>query len=208
MVVDSFWYVAFDALLTSATYCPQVYSHAQIRVNFSDGVSLHAKFLPREKVSTIRSVIKIAFQPSLAQSLDFDLYVAPPRRLLDDMKTLEEEELVPAAKIHVSWKVGASPSEGIAGCYLRNELFSEGSNIVAASFPNAKPIVNDPKASVNAQGKDISSNSGGGTQSKEELLMQRMLGKKVGLLGGRKTSGDNSEKESEKKNGKPKWFKG
>ena len=87
-------------------------------------------------------------------------------------------------------------------------MFSEGSNTVAASFPNAKPIVNDPKASVNAQGKDISSNSGSGTQSMEELLMQRMLGKKVGLLGGRKTSGDNSEKESEKKNGKPKWFKG
>ena len=160
-------------------------------------------------MSTIRSVIKTTFQPSFATSLDFDLYVAPPRRLLDDMKTLEEEELIPAAKIHVSWKVGASPSECVAGCYLRDELFSEGSNTVAASFPNAKPIVNDPKASVNAQGKELSGNSGGGANSKEELLMQRMLGKKVGLLGGRKTSGDNSEKESEKKkNGKPKWFKG
>ena len=120
--------------------------------------------------------------------------MAPPRRLLDDKKTLEEEELVPAAKIHVSWKVGASPSGG-AGCYLRNELFSGGAGIVAASFPNAKPIVNEQKGSVNAQGKDSSGNNGGGSQSKEELLMQRMLGKKVGLLGGRKTSGDNSEKE-------------
>ncbi len=119
--------------------------------------------------------------------------MAPPRRLLDDKKTLEEEELVPAAKIHVSWKV-ASPSGGAAGCYLRNELFSGEAGIVA-SFPNAKSIANEQKGSVNAQGKDSSGNSGGGSQSKEELLMQRMLGKKVGLLGGRKTSGDNSEKE-------------
>ena len=134
--------------------------------------------------------------------------MAPPRRLLDDKKTLEEEELVPAAKIHVSWKVGASPFGGAAGCYLRNELFSEGAGTVAASFPNARPIVNEQKGPVNAQGKDSSGNNGGCSQSKEELLMQRMLGKKVGLLGGRTTSGNNSEKESDKKNGKPKWFKG
>jgi hypothetical protein len=185
-----------------------VYSHAQIRVNFSDGASLHAKFLPREKVSTIRSVIKSAFQPSLVQSLDFDLYVAPPRRLLDDIKTLEEEELVPAAKIHVSWKGGASQMVGgAAGCYLRDELFSEG--VSTAAFPNAKPIVNEQKgSSFNSQGKDNTGIGGGGAQSKEELLMQRMLGKKVGLLGGRKTTDDNSDKDSEKKNGKPKWFTG
>lgn len=161
-------------------------------------------------MSTIRSIIRSAFQPSLAQSLDFDLYVAPPRRLLDDRKTLEEEELVPAAKIHVSWKGGASTVGGAAGCYLRDELFSEGANnIAAASFPDAKPIMNEQKkASVNVQGKDGTGNSGGGSQSKEELLMQRMLGKKVGLLGGRKTGGDNNDKDSEKKNDKPKWFKG
>jgi hypothetical protein len=134
--------------------------------------------------------------------------VAPPRRLLVDKKTLEEEELVPAAKIHVSWKLGASPSGDAAGCYLRNELFSVGAGIVVASFPNAQPIVNEGKGLVNAQGKDGSGNNGGCSQSKEELLMQRMLGKKVGLLGGRKTSDDNSGKESDKKNGKPKWFKG
>lgn len=134
--------------------------------------------------------------------------MAPPRRLLDDMKTLDEEELVPAAKIHVSWKGGASQMVGgAAGSYLRDELFSEGAS--TAAFPNAKPIVNEQKASSsNPQGKDSTGFGGGGAQSKEELLMQRMLGKKVGLLGGRKTSGDNNDEESEKKNGKPKWFKG
>jgi len=187
----------------------KVYSHAQIRVNFSDGTHLHAKFFPREKVSVVRSVIKSAFKPSLAQSLDFDIYVAPPRRLLNDTNTLEDEELVPAAKIHVSWKVGASPVGGAAGCYLREELFSEGNNAVAASsFPDAKHIVKEPKASANSKGKDGNGNGGGGAPSKEELLMQRMLGKKAGLLGGRKSSSNDSDKDGGKKSGKPKWFKG
>ncbi|KAL7541482.1 hypothetical protein ACHAXR_010961 [Thalassiosira sp. AJA248-18] len=182
----------------------KVYSHAQIRVNFSDGTHLHAKFLPREKVSAIRSVIKSAFQPSLAKSLDFDLYVAPPRRLLNDTDTLEKEELVPAAKIHVSWKVGASPVGGTAGCYLRDDLFSVG-NAVSA-FPDAKPIVKESKAQANLKRKDNANGNGGGAQSKEELLMQRMMGKKGGLLGRKSSSTD--EDGSKKSGGKPKWFKG
>lgn len=184
----------------------KVYSHAQIRVNFSDGTHLHAKFLPREKVSALRSVIKSAFQPSLAQSLDFDLYVAPPRRLLNDTHTLEEEELVPAAKIHVSWKVGASPVGGAGGCYIRDELFSGGH---VAAFPDAKLVVKEQKTQARSTGKDNSHGSGGGTQSKEELLMQRMLGKKAGLLG-RASSSDGSKGADQggaKKGAKPKWFK-
>ena len=61
-------------------------------------------------------MIVFAFHPSLAQSLEFDLYVAPPRRLLNDAKTLAEEELVPAAKIHVSWKAGGSLAGVVPGC--------------------------------------------------------------------------------------------
>lgn len=180
----------------------KAYSHAQIRVNFPDGTHLHAKFLPREKVSAVRSVIKSAFQP--AQSLDFDLYVAPPRRLLDDTKTLVDEELVPAAKIHVSWKVGASPVGAAAGCYLRDELFS-GGNSNASAFPDAKPVVKDSKASANLKRKD-STNSNNGGPSKEDILMQRMLGKKPGLFGKKSSSSDKDE--SKKGGGKPKWFKG
>ena len=182
----------------------KVYSHAQIRVNFPDGSNLHAKFLPREKVSSIRSVIKSAFQPSLVESLDFDLYVAPPRRLLDNTKRLDEEELAPAAKIHVSWKVGGSPS----GSYLRNELFSGGSNM--AAFPDAKPIVKQKQSvAASAKASGGTNNSGGGGPSKEELLMQKMLGKKPGLFGGKKSSsGDSNKDDTKKGGGKPKWFKG
>ena len=181
----------------------KVYSHAQIRVNFPDGSNLHAKFLPREKVSSIRSVIKSAFQPSLVESLDFDLYVAPPRRLLDNTKRLDEEELVPAAKIHVSWKVGGSPS----GSYLRDELFSGGSN--TAAFPDAKPIVKQKQSvAASAKANGGTNNSGGGGPSKEEMLMQKMLGKKPGLFGGKKSSSGDNKDDTKKGGGKPKWFKG
>lgn len=169
----------------------KVYSHAQIRVNFPDGTHLHAKFLPREKVAALRSVIESAFEDSLSPSLEFDLYVAPPRRLLIDTNTLEEEELVPAAKIHVSWKVGAAPVGGTAGCFVRPELFA-GGNAGTSAFPDAKPVLKEKKAPEKSKGED--------------LLMQRMLGKKVGL--GRKSSSSDGGGNAQKKSGKPKWFKG
>ena len=115
---------------------------------------------------------------------------------------MEEEELVPAAKIHVSWKAGASP---VGGSYLREELFS-GRNTAASTFPEAKPIVKQTTTSTAAaakgKGKD-GNGSGAGAPSKEELMMQKMLGKKPGFLGGKKSS---SGKDGAK--GKPKWFKG
>jgi len=177
----------------------KVYSHAQIRINFSDGTHLHAKFLPREKVAAIRSVIESSFEPSIAQSLDFDLYVAPPRRLLVDTKTLEEEELVPASKIHVSWKARGAPS----GKFLRDELFLAGGG--AAAFPDAKPIITKPAAAEQKKGAD-SKKRGGNGPSKEELLMQRMLGK-TSTLGGNTSSKKKTDQDGAKKNGKPKWFK-
>ena len=113
---------------------------------------------------------------------------------------MEEEELVPAAKIHVSWKAGASP---IGGSYLREELFS-GGNTAASAFPKAKPIVKQTTNSTAAAAKGKGNPDGNGSASKEELLMQKMLGKKPGFLGGKKSS--NNGKDGAK--GKPKWFKG
>lgn len=173
-------------------------------MSFPDGSHLHARFLPGENVSSVRSMIVSAFHPSLAQSLEFDLYVAPPRRLLNDAKTLAEEELVPAAKIHVSWKAGGSLAGVAPGCYIRDELFGGGNIVAVSAFPDAKPIV----AAANSKGMDSSNGNGSaGAPSKEELLMQRMLGKTTGLLGGKKSSSDSDQGGGAKKNGKPKWFK-
>ena len=173
----------------------QVYSHAQIRINFPDGTHLHSKFLPTETISTVCAVVQSSLKPN-CQS-DFELYVAPPRRLLNNTNTLEQEELVPAAKIHVSWK--SSLGCAVVGGFLRSELFNSNNNNVSL-FPEAKSILPEKK---NAAPSKSSSNVSGDNQTKEELLMARMMGK--GLLGGKKKSSGDSE-HGEKK-GKPKWFK-
>jgi hypothetical protein len=175
----------------------QVYSHAQIRINFPDGTHLHGRFLPTENISRIRSIIQSSLSPD-CQS-DFDLYVAPPRRLLNDTKSLEEEELVPAAKIHVSWK--SNPNNTVVGGFLRSELFNANNNVSA--FPEAKPIVPEKRAQPsNASG----SNGNDDGPSKEEMLMARMMGK--GLVGAKKTSKSvGGSDQGENKGGKPKWFK-
>jgi hypothetical protein len=172
----------------------KVYSHAQIRINFPDGTHLHAKFLPTETISAVRAIIKSSFKSN--SQYDFELYVAPPRRLLNDNNSLEEEELVPAAKVHVSWKsnLGNMP----VGGFLRSELFDANNN--ASSFPEAKPIIPEKKAPPSSSNSNVSNNDT--SQSKEDLLMARMMGK--GLLGGKKKSSDAS---GDDKKGKPKWFK-
>jgi hypothetical protein len=129
--------------------------------------------------------------------------VAPPRRLLNDAKTLAEEDLVPAAKIHVSWKAGASPVGGTPGCYLRDELFGGGNNVAMSAFPDAKPIVREEKTTAKSKGVDGYVNESVGAPSKEELLLQRMFGK----VGGEKKSNSGSDQGGAKMNGKPKWFK-
>ena len=128
--------------------------------------------------------------------------------MLSDAKTLAEEELVPAAKIHVSWKVGGSPTGVAPGCYIRDELFGGGNNVAVSAFPDSVPIVNEENSTANSKGMDSSNGNGiAGAPSKEELLMQRMLGKTTGLLGGKKSSSDSDQGGGAKKNGKPKWFK-
>ena len=85
-------------------------------------------------------------------------------------------------------------------------MFS-GRNTAASAFPEAKPIVKqttNSTAAAAAKGKGKDGNgSGAGAPSKEELMMQKMLGKKPGFLGGKKSS---NGKDGAK--GKPKWFKG
>ena len=173
----------------------KVYSHVQIRINFPDGTHLHSKFLPTETISTVRAVVQSSFNTN-CQS-DFELYIAPPRRLLNDTNTLEQEELVPAAKIHVSWKSNFDCAD--VGGFLRTELFNANNNNESV-FPEAKPLL--PEKKNTAPSKSNSSVSGD-NQSKEELLMARMMGK--GLLSGKKKSSVGNEPDEKK--GKPKWFK-
>jgi hypothetical protein len=171
----------------------KVYSHVQLRIQFSDGSALEAKFLPKETITTVKHVVKGSI---LLHDTDFDLYVAPPRRKLSELSTLEDEGLVPAAKIFLSWKGNGGPEKGSdIGSFLKSELFSEGR---LPSFPIAKPIaINDKPDSVL---KDNDAGKADAKISREDMLLQRMLGKS-GMSNVRK-----SEEKSEN-GGKPKWFK-
>lgn len=138
----------------------KVYSHAKLRIQFPDGSALEAKFLPKE----ILDVVKDLIGECLLVPLDFDLYVAPPRRKLDFSKTLQEEGLVPAAKCFVSWK-GASPPAN----FLKEELFHS----TAPAYPTAKPLVQETKKEGEAK-EDAPTKKK--KPSREEAMLQRMMG--------------------------------
>ena len=195
----------------------KVYTHATLRVGFADGCWITAKFLPSETVEAVKTVLREeCFREDVAGTLDFDLYVAPPRRKLDGSKRLDAEGLVPAARVHVSWKVGGTPPAQAKGqppgSYLREELFQNNggagqTDYNAAAFPNAQKLVEDDDKKEGGKKRPAGNGAGSAAasaESREEALMARMLGKKPGLLGGR-SGGDAGKKKSS--SSKPKWFK-
>jgi hypothetical protein len=142
----------------------KVYSHAKLRIQFSGGSALEAKFLPKETLDVVKNLI----DECLLVPLEFDLYVAPPRRQLDFAKSLQEEGLVPAAKVFVSWK-GATPP----ATFLKQELFHS----AAPAYPTAKPLVQETKKQME---EDTKQNGAPAKKkpSREEAMLQRMMGSK------------------------------
>lgn len=202
-----------------------MYSHAQLRIYFPDGTRIEGKFLPNEKIATVKNVIASTFVPSASSSSSsleaayasclhpFDLYISPPRRILAEDKSLKQEGLVPAAKIHVSWKnsTTASASSISMSTLIQSRFFpaSTNSNNVS-SFPESKSVVDNNKkrgnigntASASAASKGNESSSEADKAAREEELMQKMLGKRKGLgfgLGGK--LGKNKSKGSDNGSG-------
>lgn len=170
----------------------KVYSHAQLRIQFPDGSSLEAKFLPKEKIQVVREVIHSCFVPD---NLDFDLYVAPPRRKLQLSNTLHDEGLVPAAKVFVSWAVQGGPSKNApVGSFLKQNLFS---GQASQAYPSSEAVIQQrkkPPPGTASNPKEAPKSS------KEEDLLRRMMGNRGSVLG--------RQKKDDGKSGKPKWFKG
>ena len=218
----------------------KVYSHVQLRIYFPDGCRVEARFLPNETISVVKQVVSSAFLPQfqiqeenkdgqekqlggvvLLPEIDFELYISPPRKTLNDSKTLADEGLVPAAKIFVSWKSsmdknGSNTPALLAGeqpgYYLQRHLFPSSQhfggadNSMSSSFPESRPInekesiATNPKSSTNNNEKA----SGSSSSREEEMIMKMMGKKKKGGLFGNVGGGINSNKGG----GKPKWFKG
>lgn len=172
----------------------KVYSHAHLKIYFPDGARVDAKFLPSESIANVKEIILSTFLPEYSSVLQFDLFVTPPRRILIETKSLKEEGLVPAAKVHVSWKAGPSP--GQPGSYIHRHLFqSSHLHTESRSFPNSVAL------------SDTSKEESNNKNLKEEELMQRMLGKRSGLGVGTAKKAKSDENQS-KGIRKPKWFKG
>jgi hypothetical protein len=154
----------------------KVYSHTQVRVDFPDGDWLSAKFLPHEKISTVKDTIRSVLIAALSD-VRFDLYVTAPKRLLNETSTLAEENLVPAAKIRVVWY---ESFHAVSSC-IRPEFFRTDHG-ATLSYPDAVPIVEDgEKAIVPTENQTLESGSNS-QSSKEDELVRRMLGKQSSLL--------------------------
>jgi hypothetical protein len=173
----------------------KVYAHVQLIIQFPDGSSVRGKFLPKETIAMVQQVLTescfvqaptaaAAAAAPVATTLPFDLYVTPPRTLLDPQKSLQDLGLVPASKVFLSWKI--SPPTGAApGSFLRPQLFQRLGNATSTAtsnstaFPEAQTVVADRPAAAAAARTDPSaaeSKPKKAKKSKEELLLERMMG--------------------------------
>jgi hypothetical protein len=167
----------------------KIYAHVQLVIQFPDGSSVRGKFLPKETIAQVQLVLQEnCLLPSSPQAqAAFDLYITPPRTLLDPKKSLQDLGLAPASKIFVSWK--KTPLAGSApGSFLQPQLFQSSrspATTQAFAFPQAQPVVPDNSAaSAAAARRDLSaaatdtssSKPKKAKKSKEELMMERMMG--------------------------------
>jgi hypothetical protein len=176
----------------------KVYTHTQLALQFSDGTVLQGKFLPKEKIKTVVEAMKECFVATPSESMGaIEIYVTPPRRTLAPTASLQDEGLVPAAKVFV--KV-ALPNYRP---FLKPELFQKAPvGGRTAAFPFSQPVVADKTKEAAAAAPAAA--AAAPKEDKEEALLRRMMG------GGRKlgsASGTNNSKKSKPGIGKPKWFK-
>merc|ERR1719203_1704254 len=153
----------------------KLFTHAQLRICFPDGISISANFHPNEKIETVQKlIVEETLVPNTVLDNSFELYVTPPRRILPMNSTLVDEGLLPAARVFVLWKNGASPPPGTS--YVKSELF--GTSTVSA-FPESK-MVSENNNEGNSSGGILKGKKSvdGGARKKlsEEELMNRMMG--------------------------------
>jgi hypothetical protein len=149
----------------------KVYSHVQITIQFADQSKLTGKFLPKEKICHV--VESLQSECLLEATRELDLYVAPPRRLLPHEASLEEEGLVPAAKIFASWRVGSAPPPGQA--FLQAHLFGKSH---ATAFPSGKAIAKSATLADNKATATGAPKAKKKKESREDAMLRRMLGNK------------------------------
>lgn len=148
----------------------KVYSHTTLTIQFPDGSKLQGHFLQKAK---IKDIVQSLQDDCLITKNDLDLYVTPPRRLLTG--TLQQEGLVPAAKVFVSWKTSVPTTP-----FLRPELYNKVPGI-ATVFPASQAIAAAPASSQKPQSSKDEPKPKKKKESREEAMLRRMMGKKPTL---------------------------
>jgi hypothetical protein len=158
----------------------KVYSHASIHLQFPDGNRILGNFVPSTTIEAYKTALCVECLIGCTTDM-FDLYVTPPRRLLKPSLTLEQEDLVPAAKVFVSWK--KNPPSGSS--YIQAQWFdSEIPGNLTAQFPSSQSIIEtatkQPSSMDDSKNKPSSSaveSSKPKKKNREELLRRMMGGK-------------------------------
>lgn len=158
----------------------KVYSHVTLLIQFPSGHAVQGCFGPNERIETVRTALRdeclvpetVVMAMTNHDDDAFDLYVTPPRQLLGPKQTLKELGLVPAAKIFVSWKNGATPT---TLDFLQPPLFAAG----ATAFPTAHAVApNDAASSATASSTTTQKKTAKKKKTdKQEEMLKRMMGK-------------------------------
>jgi hypothetical protein len=171
----------------------KVYSHTVLAITFADGVVVKGTFKPREKLQAVmkelRDTVMMKGDNNDSDGFDFELYQTPPRTLLKPTETLVDLGLVPAAKVHVSWKkMPNSQSNAKVGGYLRDDFIRQQQDqqkqSSSISIPTGTAIAESDKGSAIADDESQKPHTETGIAKKkktkadkEKDLLARMMGK-------------------------------
>ncbi|KAK4876788.1 hypothetical protein RN001_009294 [Aquatica leii] len=123
---------AVRSLLKSTQQLGQLnkYKQAVIRVNFPDQTVLQGVFKPIDTVETIMNFVREYLDD---KNIEFYLYTAPPKEIMNKSSRLIEVNCVPNAILHFGTK--EPPKNSL---YLRKDLFNKFTTASLASLAAAK----------------------------------------------------------------------
>lgn len=179
-----------------------VYSHTQLAIQLptihgggGSVIVVKANFLPQETIQAVLDGLQESVLIDNTNDLlpPFELYITPPRQLLEPNKTLLELGLVPAAKVYVSWKKplvapssdSSSSSSTNVAWFIRPELLQHNNN--GPAKPTSIAVIaseeeDNTKKAATTDSSTSSATTGANKRKKtkaekEANLLARMLGK-------------------------------
>ena len=160
-----------------------VYTRSLIRIRLPNRTVLQRRFHPR---NTIHDIYKWVSSCSVCDA-DFDLYITPPRQVLnkaDTVTTLMDMHFVPAAILNISWIGGSSSGSG-----LLPELIASAKACGELAIPTGQSLV---EVEASAAGTSANFSAGGAKSSSSNSSSSSTLAESKDSGAGKK---------------RPAWFK-